>query len=72
MMTTDRLRPSNFRKRLAPCSYGKRAGALGVTDLVPRSRFGASRTKNKGRGEEKGEEETRSGKIRPVRQLRML
>ena len=34
------------------------------TDLVPRSRFGGSRTKNRGRGEGKGEEETRSGKIR--------
>ena len=33
-------------------------------DLVPRSRFGGSRTKNRGRGEGKGEEETRSGKIR--------
>ena len=33
-------------------------------DLVPRSRFGGSRTKNQGRGEGKGEEETRSGKIR--------
>ena len=34
------------------------------SDLVPRSRFGGSRTKNRGRGEGKGEEETRSGKIR--------
>ena len=58
-MTTDRLRPSNFRYRLAPCSYGKRAGALGVTDPVPRSRFGGSRTKNKGRGEENGERRKR-------------
>ena len=33
-------------------------------DLVPRSRFGGSRTKKWGRGEGKGEEETRSGKIR--------
>ena len=32
-------------------------------DLVPRSRFGGSRTKNRGGGEGKGEEETRSGKI---------
>ena len=35
-----------------------------AADLVPRSRFGGSRTKNRGRGEGKGEEETRSGKIR--------
>ena len=35
-----------------------------IVDLVPRSRFGGSRTKNRGRGEGKGEEETRSGKIR--------
>ena len=34
-----------------------------IGDLVPRSRFGGSRTKNGG-GEGKGEEETRSGKIR--------
>ena len=34
------------------------------TDLVPRSRFGSSRTKKRGRREGKGEEETRSGKIR--------
>ena len=34
------------------------------SDLVPRSRFGGSRTKKQGRGEGKGEEETRSGKIR--------
>ena len=33
-------------------------------DLVPRSCFGGSRTKKQGRGEGKGEEETRSGKIR--------
>ena len=33
-------------------------------DLVPRSRFGGSRTKNRRRGEGKGEEEARSGKIR--------
>ena len=33
-------------------------------DLVPRSRFGGSRTKKQGRGEGKGEKETRSGKIR--------
>ena len=31
---------------------------------VPRSRFGGSRTKNRGRGECNGEEETRCGKIR--------
>ena len=31
---------------------------------MPRSRFGGSRTKKQGRGEGKGEEETRSGKIR--------
>ena len=37
---------------------------LNTVDLVPRSRFGGSRTKNRGRGEGKGEEETRSGKIR--------
>ena len=35
-----------------------------IYDLVPRSRFGGSRTKKQGRGEGKGEEETRSGKIR--------
>ena len=35
-----------------------------AADLVPRSRFGGSRTKNRGRGGGKGEEETRSGKIR--------
>ena len=34
------------------------------SDLVPRSRFGGSRTKKQGKGEGKGEEETRSGKIR--------
>ena len=33
-------------------------------DLVPRFRFGGSRTKKQGRGEGKGEEETRAGKIR--------
>ena len=33
-------------------------------DLVPRSCFGGSRTKKWGRGEGKGEEEMRSGKIR--------
>ena len=34
-----------------------------LSDLVPRSRFGGSRTK-KGEGEGKGEEETRSSKVR--------
>ena len=34
-----------------------------MLDLVPRSRFGGSRTK-KGEGEGKGEEEKRSSKIR--------
>ena len=40
------------------------SGFWSNTDLVPRSRFGGSRTKKQGRGEGKGEEETRSGKIR--------
>ena len=39
-------------------------GDLARHDLVPRSRFGSSRTKKWGRGEGRGEEETRSGKIR--------
>ena len=39
-------------------------GSCFSSDLVPRSRFGGSRTKKQGRGEGKGEEETRSGKIR--------
>ena len=34
-----------------------------MADLVPKSRFGGSRTKKQG-GEGKGEEEMRSGKIR--------
>ena len=37
---------------------------MSMNDLVPRSRFGSSRTNKRGRGEGKGEEETRSGKIR--------
>ena len=54
---------------------------LNTVDLVPRSRFGGSRTKNRGRGEEGGE--GRGGneiwqntiawaRIWPTRQLRML
>ena len=39
-------------------------GSCFSSDLVPRSRFGGSRAKKQGRGEGKGEEETRSGKIR--------
>ena len=35
-----------------------------IPDVVPKSRFGGSRTKKQGRGEGKGEEETRFGKIR--------
>ena len=57
-----------------------RLGCFGLISSVARSRFGGSRTKKQGRGEGKGEEETKSGKIRlrgprariwPTRQVRM-
>ena len=41
----------------------RRKRDLAKCDLVPRSRFGGSRTKKRGSGEWKGEEETRSGKM---------
>ena len=46
------------------CCYGHYVMITPKADLIPRSCFGGSRTKKWGRGEGKGEEETRSGKIR--------
>ena len=47
----------------------RRKRDLAKCDLVPRCRFGGSRTKKRGSGEGKGEEETRSGKYDCVGQI---